>query len=141
MEVNFGDGHGHIDANGKSGGAGKQADEDEDTAEKFGKGGKVGAPGGQTQAGDELNVVGKSAEDLVVTVCGHDGAQGEPHNEKSEGLQAIKVTQVISSEETIEIDYSSLMNERKWAELRPRFHFGTQKTSPRLGVCRRWDRR
>ena len=96
VDVNFGDGDGQIYADGERGSAGKQADEDEDAAEKFGKGGKVGAPAGKSQAGDELNMVVKSTENLMVAVNGHHSAQCEAHNEESQRLQAIKVTQVIS---------------------------------------------
>jgi hypothetical protein len=46
---------------------------------------------------DHFNVVVKSAEDLVVTMNEHDGAQGEAHEEKREGLQAIEKAHVNSS--------------------------------------------
>lgn len=58
---------------------------------------KVGAPGGKSEAGDELRVVVKSAENFVISVADHDGAQGETHYEKSERLQAIEVAQGVSS--------------------------------------------
>lgn len=100
VEMNFDNGHGKIDADGESRGASEEADENKDAAEKFGEGGKVGAPAGEAEAGDELNVVVKSAENFMVSMSGHNGAQSETHNEESERLQAIEVTQVISSPET-----------------------------------------
>jgi hypothetical protein len=44
---------------------------------------------------DHFYVSVKSAEDLVVTVDQHDGAQGEAHDEEREGLQAVEKAHVI----------------------------------------------
>ena len=106
MKMYFGDGDGEIDADGESSDAGEEADQHEQAAKEFGEGREVGGPAGQSEAGDELYVVVKSAEDLVISVDDHDGAQGETHDEKRQGLQTIEVAHVVSSgEETI--DYSS----------------------------------
>ncbi len=97
VEVHLGDGDGKIDADRESGDSGEQTDEHENTAKEFGKCGKIGGPAGKTEAGDELNVVMKSAENFVISVAGHDGAEGQTHYQKGEGLQAIEVAQVSSS--------------------------------------------
>src|SRR5229473_2444556 len=46
VEMNFEDGDGQVDADGKGGHPGKQADQNHQAADKFGEGGEVGAPGG-----------------------------------------------------------------------------------------------
>jgi hypothetical protein len=107
MEVDLGDGDGQIDANGKSREAGEQADQHEDAAKKFGKGGKVCGPAGESKTGDELNVVLKAAENFMVSVANHDGAQGKAHDKESQGLQAIKVAQVASGERTNRLQQGS----------------------------------
>src|SRR5271154_184500 len=75
VEVHFGDGDRHIDADGESGGAGEQADKHEHAAKELGKGGKIGGPAGESEASHELNVVVKSAENLVISVADHDCAE------------------------------------------------------------------
>ena len=100
MEVHLGNGDGHVNADGKSSGAGKQADQHEQAAKKFGEGGEICGPAGQSEAGNELNVVVKSSENFLVPVADHDGAQGKTHDQQSQGLQAIKVAQVIASGRT-----------------------------------------
>ena len=65
MKVNFGDGNGEIDADGESSDAGKESDQHEQAAKEFGEGRQVGGPAGQSEAGDELYVVVKSAENGV----------------------------------------------------------------------------
>jgi hypothetical protein len=95
MEVHLGDGDGQIDTDGKSSHASEQADQNEQAAEEFGEGGKICAPGGKSEAGNELNMVLEAAEDLVVSVVDDDGAKNEAHNEEREGLQAIEVAQVV----------------------------------------------
>ncbi len=97
VEVDLGDGDGKIDADRKSGDSGEQTDQHQDTAKEFGKCGKISGPAGETEAGDELNVVMKSTENFEISVASHDGAQGQTHYQKGEGLQAIEVTQMISS--------------------------------------------
>jgi hypothetical protein len=96
MKVDFGDGDGQIDANGKRSEAGEQADQHEYAAKKFREGGKICGPAGEPEAGDELNVVVKSAENFMVSVADHDGAQGKAHDKESQGLQTIEVAQVAS---------------------------------------------
>ena len=62
VEVYFSDGDGKIDAEGKGSGAGEQAEEHEQAAKEFGESRNVCAPGGQSQAGNELNVVMQPTE-------------------------------------------------------------------------------
>ena len=45
--------------------------------------------------GDHFHVVVKSAENLVVAVDQHDGAEGKAHNEERERLQTIEKAHVI----------------------------------------------
>jgi len=93
VEMHFGDGDCHIDTNGQGGKASEQADQNEKAAKKFGEGRKISAPAGQTEAGDELNMMMKAAENLLVSVADHDRAECETHNQKREGLQTIEVAQ------------------------------------------------
>jgi hypothetical protein len=97
VKVHLGDGDGKIDADGEGGSASEEADQHEDAAEEFGEGREVGAPGRKSEAGDELNMVLKSAEDFVISVTNHDGAQSKTHHEQRQGLKAIEVAQVFSS--------------------------------------------
>jgi hypothetical protein len=106
VKVNLGDGDGQIDANGESGRTGEQTEQDEQAAKEFGEGGEVGGPARETEGGDEVGVVVKSAEDLVVSVADHDSAKSEAHDEEREGLQAIEVAQVVPPAER-KIDYST----------------------------------
>ena len=101
VKVHLGDGDRHIDADGQGCNASEQAEQNEKAAKELGEGREVGGPGGEPEAGDELNMVVKSAEDLVVSVIDKHGAESEPHNEERERLQAIEVAQV------------SLLRERK----------------------------
>jgi hypothetical protein len=110
VEVYFGDGDRHVDADGKSRGTGKQADNHKHAAKELGEGGEICGPARKSKAGDELNVMVKSAENLVISVANHDGAQSETHDEQSERLQAIKVAQVSSGGKR-NIDYSSEVTE------------------------------
>ena len=97
VEVHLGDGDGKIDADSESSDSCEQADEHENTAKEFGKCGEISGPAGKTKAGDELNVMMKSTENFEISVASHHGAEGQTHYQKGEGLQAIKVAQVISS--------------------------------------------
>jgi hypothetical protein len=45
-------------------------------------------------------MVMKSAENLLISMANHDGAEGETHDEEREGLQAIEVAQVGPPRET-----------------------------------------
>ena len=83
VEVHLGDGDGEIDADGKSSHAREQAQQDEQAAKEFSEGRKIGGPGRESEAGDELSMVLQSAENFVVSVTGHDGAESEAHNEES----------------------------------------------------------
>ena len=80
VEVHFGDSDGEIDADGERGDAGEQAYEDENAAEELSEGGDVGRPARKSEAGDEVRVVVKSAEDLVVTVNDDDGTECKTHD-------------------------------------------------------------
>ncbi len=95
VQVDFGDGDRQIDADGEGSGAGEQADKHEQAAKELGKGGEISRPGREAETGDELNVVVKSAENLVISMADHDGAESEAHDEERERLQAIKVAQVV----------------------------------------------
>jgi hypothetical protein len=91
VEVHFDDGDHEIDADGKRGHAGEQAQQHEQTAKELTKRGKIGAPGGESGAGEKLSVMAEAAENLVISVVEHDGTQREAHNEECEGLQAVEV--------------------------------------------------
>ena len=95
MEVYFSDGDAKIDADGKSSAAGEEADKHEQAAKKFGERGDISQPGGNPQAGNEVSMLLKSAEDLVVSVAHHDSAKGKTHHQECEGLQPIEVAQVV----------------------------------------------
>lgn len=103
MNVDFDDGDDHVDANRKGGHASEEANQDEQTAKEFGEGREISAPGGKAEAGDELNMVVKSAEDFMVTVVDEDGAESKAHDEEREGLKAIEVAQRVPPTETIKI--------------------------------------
>jgi len=105
VEMHFGDSDRQIDADGEGGEASKQADQNEQAPKKFGEGREIGAPGGQTEAGDEFSVMMKAAENLLISVADHDCAKGKTHDEKRERLQPIKIAQEIPPEER-KIDYS-----------------------------------
>lgn len=105
VEVDFDDGDGKVDANGKRSDASEQAQQDEQPAKEFGEGGEVGCPGGESEAGDKLRVVVKASENLVVSVVEHYRAKGKAHDEERKGLQAIKIAQGVSPK--AKIDYSS----------------------------------
>jgi len=94
VKVNFGDGDGQIDADGKSGRSSEQAEENEQAAKELGKGGEVGCPPGQAEARDQLNVVVKSSENLLISVTDHDSAQSKAHDKERKRLQTIEVAQV-----------------------------------------------
>jgi hypothetical protein len=106
VEVDLGNGYGEIDAKGERGNPREQAQEDHQSANKFSEGGEVGRPSRESEAGDQISVVVKSAENLVVTVDEQNRAQGQAHDEKPEGLQTIEVAQVVPPAER-KIDYSS----------------------------------
>jgi hypothetical protein len=106
MEVHLGDGDGEIDADAKSSNAGEQAEQQEQSAEELSKGRDVGGPARESEAGDEVGVVMESAENLVVSMDKHDGAESEAHDEEREGLQAIEVAHEVPPTER-KIDYSS----------------------------------
>src|SRR5208282_4845983 len=93
VEVHLGDSHGEIDADGESSHASEKAQQDEQAAREFCEGREVGRPARESEAGDQVGMVVKSAEDLVVPDVEYDRAQGKAHEEKSEGLQAIEVAQ------------------------------------------------
>jgi len=86
MEVHLGDGDGEIDADTKSRNAGEEAEQHEHSAEELGKGRDIGRPARESEAGDEVSVVVESAENLVVSVDKHDGAESETHDKEREGL-------------------------------------------------------
>ncbi len=96
----------HINANGESSYAGKQAQHYEQPAKEFGEGREVRAPAGQTEAADQLNMVVQSAENLVVTEIDHDRAESQAHDEEGERLQTIHKAQGIPPAKD-SIDYSS----------------------------------
>jgi hypothetical protein len=95
VKVHFGDGDAHIHAKRESGNAGKQADKDEDSAEKFGESGDVSTPGRKAQAGNELNVMMKAAKNFVISVDEKNDSERQAHNQERERLQSIEVAQEI----------------------------------------------
>ena len=111
VEMNLDDGDGQINADGKGSHASEEPQQDKEAAKEFGEGGKVSAPGGKSEAGHELNVVVKAAENFVVSVVEDDGAKDEAHDEEREGLKAIEVAQVVPPGEKEKIDYSSARTE------------------------------
>jgi hypothetical protein len=106
VEVHLGDSDGEIDADGKSSDPGKQAEQDEQAAKELGKGRKIGGPGWEPEAGDEVGVVVESSENLVGAVDNHDGTESETHDKEREGLQAIEVAHVVPPGGK-KVDYSS----------------------------------
>ena len=139
MEVYFCDSHRQIDADGKSGAAGEQPEEHEEAAKELGKGGEIRHPGRESKAGDDLNVVVKSTEDLLISVSDHHGAEGQAHDEKSERLQAIEVAQMVPPAER-GIDYSKRGDRRKPRSPRGRFDAGrwTQAKNLTSNDCAGW---
>jgi hypothetical protein len=93
VKVHFGDGDAYIDAKRESGNAGEQADEDEDSAEKFGESRDVCTPGRKAQAGNQLNVMMKAAENLVISVNEKNDSERQAHDQQRERLQSIEVAQ------------------------------------------------
>src|SRR5579862_2977013 len=91
VPVNFDNGDNHIDADGKSRRASEKADQNEQAAEELGESGEIGAPPGEAEALHNLNVVMKSAKNLVVSMHREDYAKGEAHDEEREWLQTIEV--------------------------------------------------
>jgi hypothetical protein len=91
VEVHLEDGDRQVDADGKRGHAGEQAKQDQQAPNEFGKRGKIGSPGWEPEAGDELSMVLETAENLVLSVVEHDGTQGEAHDEECKGLQAVEM--------------------------------------------------
>ena len=117
VEVHLGDSYGQIDADGESGHASEQSQQDEQAAKEFGERRQVGGPGRKSEAGDELSVVLESAENFMVSVAEHDSAEGEAHDEKREGLQAIEVAHAVPPSER-RIDYSSGTEDGSGGEVR-----------------------
>jgi hypothetical protein len=105
VEMHFGDGDRQIDADSKGRKASKQADQNEQAPKKFGEGREISAPCWQAEAGDELSMMMKAAENLLVSVADHDCAKDETHDQKRERLQTIKIAQEIPPGER-RIDYS-----------------------------------
>jgi len=99
VQVHFPDRNHQIDADGECRRPGEESNQNEQASKKFGKGGQVSGPTGQSQAGYELYVVMEPSEDFVIAVSDHDGAQREAHGEESEWLQTIEVAQRGSSED------------------------------------------
>jgi hypothetical protein len=118
VNVHFHDGDSHIDADCESGGAGEKTDQNQQASKELSKGRQICAPAGQAQTLHKLNMVMKSAENLVVTMDHENHAQGEAHHEQGERLETIKVAQVFPPSE-------------KQASLQ---HGATQKEVPRLAT-------
>ena len=53
----------------------------------------VTEPARHAEAGDPLRVVLQTSEHIVIAMHNHDGADGQAHDEKGKGLQAIEVAQ------------------------------------------------
>jgi hypothetical protein len=93
LKMNFRNGNAHVDANGESGEARKQAGQNQQATEEFRKGGKVGRPPGQSQALHKLNMVMKPAKNFAVSVGDHHCAECQAHDEQREWLQTVEVAQ------------------------------------------------
>ncbi len=100
VEVDFCNGNNQINADRESRSPGEQAKEHQQTAEKLGESGKISGPGRKSEAGNEVSVLLKPAENLVIAVSDHDGAKRETHDKKREGLQSIEITQAMPPERT-----------------------------------------
>jgi hypothetical protein len=93
VQMHFPNGDRKIDANGEGGNTRKEAGKDEQSTEELREGGKIGHPGGQTEAAYELGVMMKASENFVVAVRDHDGAESKAQYQKCERLQTIQVAQ------------------------------------------------
>lgn len=80
VQVHLGDSDGQIDADSKARRAGEQAQQHEQTAEELGEGGEISHPARQTEAGDQLNMVVKSAENLVISMGDDHGTEDQAHD-------------------------------------------------------------
>ncbi len=81
VKMDFGDGDRQINADGKSCRTSKKSNQNQDAAEEFRKGGKIGGPGRQAEAGNKLSMVMKAAEYFGISVSDHDGAESEAHHQ------------------------------------------------------------
>src|SRR5580693_2398326 len=64
VPMDFPDGYAQIDTDGEGGQASEESDENHEAAKELSEGRQVGRPSGQSEAGDKLSVMMKSAEDL-----------------------------------------------------------------------------
>lgn len=95
MEMHLRNRNRHVDADGKSGNPSEQPQQNKETAQEFREGGEISTPCWKSEAGNELHMVVKPAEHLVVSVVEKNNSQGETHDEQGQGLQAIEVAQII----------------------------------------------
>jgi hypothetical protein len=93
VQVHLPDRDAEIYADGKSRDAGEESRQDEQAAQEFREGRNVAQPAGKTETGHEIGVVMQAAENVMVAMHDHDGAQGEAHEKKREWLQAFRVAQ------------------------------------------------
>jgi len=86
VKMDLSDGNSHVDKEANGCDASEQSYQHEQSAKEFGEGREIGAPGRETEAGYELNVMVKSAKDFVITVGDEYGPQCEAHDEEGERL-------------------------------------------------------
>src|SRR5438105_15522189 len=90
LEMHFPDGDRHFDDERGCEEARKQSKHNGDSAEKFGRRGKICQPLWKAERAHEIHVMMKPAPYLVITMRDHDRSQNEPHDEQREGLQPVE---------------------------------------------------
>jgi hypothetical protein len=93
VQVNFPDRDAKVHADCESRDPGKESSKYQQAAEEFREGRNVAQPAGKTQTRNEVGVVMQAAENFVIAVHDHNGAQGETHEKKRKWLQAFRVAQ------------------------------------------------
>lgn len=82
VQVHFPDSDKHIDENGERCSPSEKSKQDHQPAEEFREGGNIAQPCGQAETGHHLGMVMQSAENLVIAMRDHNGAQGQAHYHK-----------------------------------------------------------
>jgi hypothetical protein len=95
VQMHFPDGDAEIDADSEGSGAGEESDDEQQPAEELCECRDIAQPRGKSHAADGMSEAMQSAENLVITVRGHDSAEHHTHHEKSQRLQTIEVAQIV----------------------------------------------
>src|SRR5215469_2734984 len=112
--VNFPDRDHHVDEDGQRRPTREQSQQDQNAAEKFCQRRRNGEESRQTQALHAMPVLHKSAaEDFVITVADHDGAQHDPQHQQGNRLQTIEVAQARPPKEFKNIRSECRRNQRE----------------------------